>query len=66
MLNRYHPANAELVLKHSEFGRPKCVLKMHCNLAAVSERVFSGVCMNPVHVRKRGDRLKPATAAQFF
>jgi hypothetical protein len=20
----------------------------------------------PVHVRKRGDRLKPATAAQFF
>jgi hypothetical protein len=29
--------------------------------------VFSGVFMFlPVHVRKRGDRLKPATAAQPF
>jgi hypothetical protein len=28
---------------------------------------FSGVLMFvPVHVRKRGDPLKPATAAQFF
>jgi hypothetical protein len=28
---------------------------------------YSGVSIFlPVHVRKRGDRLKPATAAQFF
>jgi hypothetical protein len=28
---------------------------------------FSGVLLfMPVHVRKRGDRLKPATTAQFF
>jgi hypothetical protein len=33
----------------------------------VSVLFFSGVFMSmPVHVRKRGDRLKPATAAQLF
>jgi hypothetical protein len=33
----------------------------------VSVLVFSGVFMFvPVHVRKRGDRPKPAIAAQFF
>jgi hypothetical protein len=27
---------------------------------------FSGVFVVPVHVRKRKERLKPATTAQFF
>ena len=36
-------------------------------LGLVSVLVFSGVFMfMPVHVRKRGDPLKPATATQFF
>jgi hypothetical protein len=38
VLNRHHPADAESVFKHSEFGRPKCLLKRHCNLAAVGKR----------------------------
>ena len=39
VLNRHHPADAELVFKHSEFGRSECLLKRHCNLPAVSKRV---------------------------
>src|SRR5215471_7987919 len=38
VLDRHHPADAEPVFKHSEFGRPKCLLKRHCNLATVSKR----------------------------
>ena len=38
MLNRHHPADAKSVFKHSEFGRPKCLFKRHCNLAAVRKR----------------------------
>jgi hypothetical protein len=36
-------------------------------LGLVSVLVFpAGLLCVPVHVRKRGDPLKPATAAQFF
>ena len=37
--NRHHPADAKPVFKHSEFGRPKCLLKRHCHFAAVGKRV---------------------------
>src|SRR5207245_10926507 len=43
VLNRYHPADAEPVFKHSEFRRPKCLLKRHCNLAAVRKRVENSI-----------------------
>src|SRR5262249_55572027 len=38
VLNRDHPADAEPVFKHSEFGRPKCFLERHRNLSAISKR----------------------------
>ena len=39
VLNRHHPADTEPVFKHSELGRPECLLKRHCNLATVGKRV---------------------------
>jgi hypothetical protein len=39
MLNRHHPADTKTVFKHSEFGRQKCLLKRHCDLAALGKRV---------------------------
>jgi hypothetical protein len=42
-LNRHHPADTEPVFKHSEFWRPKCLLKRHGKLAGVRERVENGL-----------------------